>query len=452
MFNYKEELLDLILHSTTEPVVVIDKDGKIIEMSAAYLNFLKIKKENAIGRDVEEVIENSRMKEVIKTGKAEIAEPHKIKGKTMIATRIPIIKDGVIVGAFGRVLFKNVKELDSLYGRLNKAEQELSDYKNRYGNINTAKYGIKDIVGQADSIVELKENILRFAPANSNILLTGESGTGKELVAHAIHAESKRKNKALICVNCGAIPPELVESEFFGYEEGAFTGSQKGGKDGLFQSANGGTLMLDEIGDLPLKMQVKLLRAIQEKEVRRIGANKTTVADVRIIAVTNKNLMEMSDKGLFRQDLYYRLNVLSLSVPPLRERKEDIPLLGKHFVDKIKKQEGIPVKDISDKAMKALIAYDWPGNIREFENTIERASNFIGENGIIEREDLTQRISGIKETRQEEKRSNYNYKEYMRRAEKELINDCILLCKGNRSKAAKMLGISRTSLYEKLGK
>ncbi|WP_312094258.1 sigma-54 interaction domain-containing protein [Aminipila sp.] len=440
-------LKDIILNATSEPIVIVDEKGCVTELSKAYAEFLEIDRDQAIGKHVSEVIENSRMHIVLKTGKAEIAETQKIKGKTMIATRIPIMKNGKIIGAYGRVLFKDIKELYSLYGRINEIEQELSFYKKRYGKINVAKYSVEDIIGESPEILEMKSNILKVGIGNSNILIMGESGTGKELVAHAIHSASRRKENPLICLNCAAIPSELLESELFGYEEGAFTGAKKGGKPGLFQAANKGTLFLDEIGDLSMRMQVKLLRAIQDKEIRRVGSSIGENIDVRIVAATNRNLSKMIEDNTFRADLFYRLNVVSIIIPPIRKRRCDIPILAEHFLSKISKSGGIYLKGISNAAMEYLKQYDWPGNIRELENTLERASNFVDDDGIIKPKDLINKITGGNNPY-----VNRHLKEIVEEAERDALINAMMRFEGKKTLVAKELGISRTNLYEKLDK
>lgn len=440
-------LKDIILNATSEPIVIVDEKGCITELSKAYAEFLEIDRDKIIGKHVSEVIENSRMHIVLRTGKSEIAKTQKIKGKTMIATRIPIIKDDKIIGAYGRVLFKDIKELYSLYGKINEIEQELSFYKKRYGKINVAKYSVEDIIGESPEIDEMKKSILRVGIGNSNILITGESGTGKELVAHAIHSASRRKEEPLICLNCAAIPSELLESELFGYEEGAFTGAKKGGKLGLFQAAHKGTLFLDEIGDLSMSMQVKLLRAIQDKEIRRVGAATGENVDVRIVAATNKNLMEMIENGSFREDLFYRLNVVNIVIPPVRKRKSDITILVNFFINKISECEGVYLKGISSASMEYLKNYDWPGNIRELENTLERASNFVDDDGIIKPKDLSSKITGGTNFCKEKK-----LKEIMEEAERRALVNAMMKHGGKKTLIAKELGISRTCLYEKLEK
>ncbi len=440
-------LLDLILNATNEAIVVINKDGIIEMLSDSYADYLKVKKQDAIGKHVCDVIENTRLHIVLETKKAEIAQMQHINGQNMIATRVPIIKDGELIGVFGRVLFKNLKELHGLYTRINEMEQELSLYKNKFGKINSAKYTVEDLIGNGETMTVLKETIRKIAKNNSNVLIFGESGTGKELFAHAIHNASKRSQQPLICLNCASIPENLLESELFGYEEGSFTGAQKGGRSGLFQAANKGTLFLDEIGDLPMQMQVKLLRVLQDKEIQKIGSHVKEKIDVRILAATNKNLYEMIDQEQFRSDLFYRLNVISITIPPLRERREDIPLLVSALIEKLSQKEGVPVQGISSRAIEYLKRYNWPGNVRELENILERAINFIDDDLIIKTKHLHNKLTGIPCDE-----ISKTLKNILEETERLTIVNAMMQNNGKKSVVAKKLGISRTSLYEKLEK
>ena len=275
----------------------------------------------------------------------------------------------------------------------------------------------------------------------------GESGTGKELFAHSIHADSMRKKAPFVCVNCGSIPEQLIESELFGYEEGAFTGARKGGKMGLFAAAHGGTIFLDEIGELPLAMQVRLLRVLQDREIQRVGANVREAVNVRVVAATNRNLYQMVQAGEFRSDLYYRLNVVTLHLPLLRERKEDLPLLINMILGKISKKERLGAVEISRDAMNFLLNYDWPGNVRELENVLERAINFTEAGEKIEAKDLPERITGRTVSQ-----AVLPLKEIMESAERDAIENALLRCRNCKAKAAGELGISRTTLYEKMEK
>lgn len=440
-------LLKTIMETTNDAIVYVNKEGYIEMISKPYADFLQVKREEVIGKHVRDVIENTRMDVVIKTGVSEIAEVQEINGNKMIATRIPVFVKGNVVGAVGRVLFRDINELNALYMKISKIEKELNLYKDEFKKVNSAKYSLDSIISESKSMHKIKELTKRTAKTNSNVLILGESGTGKELFAHAIHSISRRANAPFIKVNCGAIPYELLESELFGYEEGSFTGAKKGGKIGKFKAADGGTIFLDEIGDLPMNMQVKLLRVLQDKEIEKIGSNSSEKVDVRIITATNRDLEEMVSEGKFRLDLYYRLNVLTIKVPPLRERKDDIPILSEHLIQKISRRENIRVDRISDSALEYLKRYNWPGNVRELENILERAINFLDEETVIKPEHLPSKITGIMR-----KKKVRSLKLTLEEVERQAIIDSLIFSNGNKTKAASILDISRTSLYEKIDK
>lgn len=440
-------LLKTIMETTNDAIVYVNKEGYIEMISKPYADFLQVKREEVIGKHVRDVIENTRMDVVIKTGVSEIAEVQEINGNKMIATRIPVFVKGNVVGAVGRVLFRDINELNALYMKISKIEKELNLYKDEFKKVNSAKYSLDSIISESKSMHKIKELTKRTAKTNSNVLILGESGTGKELFAHAIHSISRRANAPFIKVNCGAIPYELLESELFGYEEGSFTGAKKGGKIGKFKAADGGTIFLDEIGDLPMNMQVKLLRVLQDKEIEKIGSNSSEKVDVRIITATNRDLEEMVSEGKFRLDLYYRLNVLTIKVPPLRERKDDIPILSEHLIQKISRRENIRVDRISDSALEYLKRYNWPGNVRELENILERSINFLDEETVIKPEHLPSKITGIMR-----KKKVRSLKLTLEEVERQAIIDSLIFSNGNKTKAASILDISRTSLYEKIDK
>lgn len=440
-------LLNTIMDATNDCFVYVNKEGIVEMLSKAYAEFLKVDREKALGSHVRDVIENTRMDVVIKTGKPEIAQVQEIRGRNMIATRIPVFTNGKITGAVGKVLFRDVDELNSLYMEINKIEKELNLYKDEFNRANKAKYAIENIIGESQEMLKLKDVTRKVANTTSTVLILGESGTGKELFAHAIHNNSVRMKSSFIKVNCGAIPYELLESELFGYEEGAFTGAKKGGKIGKFKAADGGTIFLDEIAELPMNMQSKLLRVLQDREIEKIGSTQSEKVDVRVIAATNKNLEKLVDKGLFRLDLYYRLNVVSIKIPSLKERKEDIPLLSKNLVEKISREQNIHVEGVSSKAMEFLINYEWPGNVRELENILERAVNFLDGETKIMTNHLPPKVTGMSGVE-----SVRSLKETMDQIEKEILTNSLILAKGNKTEAAEALGISRTSLYEKLNK
>ena len=444
---HEELLFKDIIEIAYDGLVMVDTEGHIQMLSHAYADFLGIEQESSIGKHVTEVIENTRMHLVAKTGKQEVADLQKINENYIIATRTPILKEGKVIGALGKVLFENVDQFTALSKRVKSLEHELKKYKGDFRERNKASYTFDHLIGNSPAFINVKQQAKKVSKSDSNVLLLGESGTGKELFAHSIHNESSRAMGAFVKVNCAAIPSELLESELFGYEEGSFTGAKKGGKAGKFEVADGGTIFLDEIGELPMHMQVKLLRVLQEKEIERVGSSGSITVDVRVIAATNRNLEEMVSKGEFRLDLYYRLNVMEMMIPSLRERKSDIIILAKYFLDKYQRIMKKRVTGIHDRVLRLLRFYSWPGNIRELENCIERALNLVDEGEIIKPEHLPEEIVG---------HINISFvrslAEVMEETERNTILSCLEITKGNKSETAKQLGISRTTLYEKMNK
>lgn len=443
----QEVLLKDILEFAYDGLVMVDTDGYIQMLNQAYADLLGVDQVSSIGKHVTEVIENTRMHVVVKTGKQETAELQKIKENYIIATRVPILTEGRIVGAVGKVLFKNVGQFTALSKRIKSLEKELHKYKGAFRESNKASYTFEHLIGESPAFMVVKRQAKRVAISDTNVLILGESGTGKELFAHSIHNESRRTMGVFVKVNCAAIPSELLESELFGYEDGSFTGAKKGGKAGKFEAADGGTIFLDEIGELPMHMQVKLLRVLQEKEIERVGATGSIPIDVRVIAATSRNLAEMVSKGEFRLDLYYRLKVMEITIPSLKERKADIEILVKYFIDKYQNIMKKQVKGMNDHALRLLTFYSWPGNIRELENIIERALNIVDEGEVITSKHLPEEIAGHKGIV-----SIRSLAEVMEETERNTILACLGITQGNKSEAAKLLGISRTTLYEKMNK
>ncbi|WP_279279090.1 sigma 54-interacting transcriptional regulator [Senegalia massiliensis] len=442
------EILDTLLNTVNEWAVVVDKNGIITMMSEAYKEFTN--EPNAVGKHVTEVIQNTRMHIVAQTGVREVGDIQEIQGNRMIAMRVPIKRDDKIIGAVGKVMFKDIGDFHTVKQKVLELEKELEYYKNEVIEDRSAKYTFNSIIGNTEKMKQLKKIGSRVAKSKSNVIITGESGTGKELFAHSIHNASNRKLGPFVRLNCAAIPSELLESELFGYEEGAFTGAKKGGKKGKFEIANGGTILLDEIGDMPLNMQAKLLRVLQEKEFESVGGNTVKGLDVRIIASTNKDLRKLVEEKKFREDFYYRLNVVRFDLPPLRERKEDIRELAISLKNKLTRKLGIYVEDISKKSIKYLENYNWPGNIRELENVIERAINLLDVELTIEPHHLPQRITS------EKNRTIYSgdkkLKTVLDDVEKDMIIEYLKRNKGNKNQTSKALGISRVSLYKKIDK
>ncbi|MFZ5968792.1 MAG: sigma 54-interacting transcriptional regulator [Bacillota bacterium] len=443
-------ILETMFETAYQWVVLVDTEGIITMMSQAYLDFLGYTQEEAIGRHVTEIIPNTRMHIVVESGKAEVGDIQEINGNHMIATRQPIIMDGKVIGAVGKVDFKDIKDFNAMAKKVTNMQKELEYYRDELKKERAGKYSFDSIVGTSPGIVRLKNMSRKVAKSDSTVLILGESGTGKELFAHAIHHFSNRANGPFVKVNCAAIPSELLESELFGYEEGAFTGAKRGGKLGKFELADKGTIFLDEIGDMDIKMQAKLLRVLQEREIEKVGGAETKPIDVRIIAATNKNLEEYIEEGKFREDLYYRLNVMTLNIPSLRDRPQDIKLLSKSLILKLSHNMGIIVTDISKEAMECLINYNWPGNVRELENVLERALNLLDKETIIDRHHLPSKL--IDKSKANLQNPMEDLKTTLERLEKEVILNCLKELGGNKKKAAKRLNISRTSLYQKLEK
>ena len=329
-----------IFDSIHDGAVVIDPEGYITHFNEAYGKFLNADPQKFIGKHCTKVIENTRLHIVAKTGKPEINYAQQIKGQEMVVQRIPIRSNGKIIGVYGQVIFKDIKQIRQLANRLSLLESKIKLYEDELINLRSTRYTIDSIIGASTEILKLKKEALKATANKFPVLITGESGTGKELFAQAIHHASPRKLYPFVRLNCAAIPGELMESELFGYEKGAFTGARRGGKPGKFELADRGSIFLDEIAELPLKMQPKLLRILEEKEFERVGGTKIIRSDFRLIAATNRNLEDMMAKGLFRRDLYYRLNVISLRLPPLRERRSDIIPLAEHFMDQMSKDAG----------------------------------------------------------------------------------------------------------------
>ncbi|MBA4536897.1 sigma 54-interacting transcriptional regulator [Bacillus aquiflavi] len=438
-------MLETILEEAIEWLVVVDKAGNIIYINRNYCHFLGVNREEVIGKHVSNVIENSRMHIVVKSGKEEIADLQYIKGNYMIANRIPIRSNGEVIGAFGTVFFRDAQEWMKMNSHVRSLFLKMQSYIQDIDS--GVKYGLSDILAVSKSMNDLKEKVKMIAPSDISILICGESGTGKELFAHSIHQLSGRSHQPFVKVNCAAIPEHLLESELFGYEEGAFTGAKRGGKKGKFQLADGGTLFLDEIGDMPLNMQMKLLRALQEKEVEPIGSTKPISVDVRIIAATNRPLEKMMKEKRFREDLYYRISVVPFNIPPLRDRMEDLSVLCDYFIKKICKKAGKRISGIAKEVMNLFSRYQWPGNVRELENVIG-ASIHLSNGDMITMDSLPEHMREPSQFPLGEKK----LKEILEETEKSLLMQSLKKYQNDKREAAKALGISKSTMYEKLKK
>lgn len=454
---WHEQIINLL----AERIVVVDREGIILYINEAYCEFLGTTVEDALNKPVQDVIENSRMQIVAKTGKKEVAAIQPINGSEMIANRYPLFDNGEVAGAVGTVMFRNPEEWRMYKSKIQHLVEELKYYKTKVQPELTSKHQFSDLIGTSETFLSAKKLSERISNSNSSVLLIGESGTGKELFAHSIHEESHRAGMHFVAINCSSIPEHLLESELFGYEEGAFTGAKRGGKKGQFELADNGTLFLDEIGDMPLSMQSKLLRVLQEKEIHRVGGQKAIPVDVRIIAATHRDLEKMVEEGKFRQDLYYRLNVIKIEIPPLRERKEDIGLISNALLRKLEGKFFRRGLELSPEVKEKLMQHNWPGNIRELENVLERSINVLDGQTIkvshlpLYLREQAKEPAADKKVIGSEENSDFSslplqpLKDTLALVEKKAIEKALSVANGNKLEAAKLLGISKTNLYDK---
>ena len=443
------ELYQLIFDTIPSGAMVTDPQGKVLQLNQPYARFLGLEVAKSIGRHCTEVVENTRMHIVGSTGVAEINQIQNIRGQNIVVHRIPVRKEGRVVAVFGLVMFQDISEVTKLAKKLHLLESRVKNYEHQLRNLRSTRFTLESIVGCSRVIASLREEALMAATNVSPVLITGESGTGKELFAQAIHHAGPRRSQAFIQINCAAIPKDLLESELFGYERGAFTGAQTSGKPGKFELADHGTIFLDEIGDLPLEMQPKLLRVLEEKCFERVGGNSLLRSDFRLIAATNQDLEDMIDKGLFRRDLYYRLNVIALHIPPLRERREDIAPLVQHLLTQAARRSGGESIRITAEAMAALSGHAWQGNVREMANVLERA--LLAMRGDeIELHDLP--LAARKAGQLVGPVDCAPIRTVQANAEREAIRAALSQTGNNKAKAADLLGIHRTLLYKKMKK
>lgn len=449
-----QQTLETILSSVDNGIVVTDEKGVIVRVNRAAVSLLKKTPEEVLGKDFKFIL-NSRIVDLVLLKGVSGADVGNINGEGFLMTSNPVLESNAVVGTVTSLIYKNLAKLKELVARLDVLESQLKYYKKELLKVTTSRYNFDSIVTRSKAMLKLKQEALAAAAGFSNILLLGESGTGKELFAHAIHDASARRMAPFIKVNCAAIPENLLESELFGYADGAFTGAQKGGKPGKFELAHGGTIFLDEIGDMQHPLQAKILRVIQEREFERVGGTRTIQVDVRIIAATNKNIQEMIGKNQFRQDLYYRLNVIQLLMAPLRERREDIIYLAEHYVKLFNESMGTKVKGFNAEARLIMENYDWPGNVREIANVVERAMN-MNVKDLIGLEHLPPYLvdktlhkdSGLKITTPGN--NGANYRKAMEVYERSLMVAALKDVGGNCKEAARLLGMSRSRFYEKV--
>lgn len=439
-------LVSDVLDTNAMAAMIVDRNGMVLFMNKTYLDILEKTEEEVLGKYIGDITPESRTLVVIKTGKGHVGYNWSINGYNMIACSIPLIKNGELVGCLAYSLFMDIWDAKDLVDTL---MSELDMYRNEFRSFHRARYSFSQLIGQTEAFKGVKFLAQKAAlHSNITVLITGESGTGKELFAHAIHRASNRSNLPFIRVNCAAIPENLLEAELFGYEEGAFTGARKGGSPGKFELANGGTVFLDEIGEMSLSMQSKLLVFLQEKEFERLGSHKPVRVNVRIIAATNKDLEEMISQQKFREDLYYRLNVLNLELPPLRERKEDLPLLVDYLIPNLNKDLKTRVDRISDDALELFSRYDWPGNVRELGNVLERAMLLADSDNCFTI--TTEHLCFMKIKRCSSDQSARTLRTLMRDHEKQILEGVLKETNYNKTKTAKILDIDLSWLYKKV--
>ena len=449
--NEVHSLLEAIINATQDAISVVDQNGLGVMINPAYIKITGLSEKDVIGKPATvDIAEGESIHmQVLKTRKPIKGALMKVgpARKEVLVNAAPIIVDGELRGSVG--VIHDMSEITKL-------SNELKNAKNIIRSLE-AKYTFEDIIGSDPLLLSAIDKAKKAAEIPITVLLRGESGTGKEIFAHAIHNESERKFRKFIKVNCSAIPETLLESELFGYEEGAFTGAKKGGKKGFFEEAAGGTIFLDEIGEIPHSTQTKLLRVLQEKEIVRVGGTKSISIDVRIIAATNADLEGAIESGRFRADLYYRLNVLPITIPPLRLRKGDIYDLSIFFIKKFNQQYGRNVRDIAQQAVSKLKEYNWPGNVRELDNFIGRAIINMKASDTVIQENHLPKLEGFSDAgdnpdaRMEGRGSiSMTLDSVVEKAEKEHIAKVMKECGNNKTKAAKNLNISLRSLYYKL--
>lgn len=444
--------LQSVMDLAYDGIIVVDEQGLISMANQAAERFLRRNENHILGRPVEEVIENTMIMKVIRTGVPELNRLQFISGTPYVVSCLPIIRKGQVVGAVGKILFRNLDEIKDLARKLAHVDPEIAGSVRPEPKETETWHGFHQIVTADPAFRQIIDEAEIVSRGASNILITGESGTGKELIAQAIHHGSGYRTGPLVKVNCAAIPDSLMESEFFGYVPGAFTGASRAGKKGKLVMADGGTLFLDEIGDLPLRLQGKLLRVIQDKCFEPIGSNTPQKVDARFIAATNQDLEELVIQGRFRPDLFYRLNVIHLHIPPLRERRPDIDLLVQYFLDKYNRIFGTNVRNVSAEVREIFFDHDWPGNVRELENVIERGINFARGTDI-ERRDLPQYLrekACHAPAKVESPPGPHMLKSSREHHEREVVLSALEQARGNKTQAARLLGISRSWLYEKM--
>ena len=453
------ELIDALVplfEEASAGAIAVDTQCRITWINQSYAQLLGLADaEGAIGQEVGRVIPHTRMPEVIQTGKPLLLDIMEHQQQQLVVTRLPFYdENGQIVGAVAFVLYDDLQPLTPLVSKFRRLHQDLAAARKALASKSRGtRYNLTDFIGASPAALEVKRRARLASGRDVPVLLLGETGTGKEVLAQAIHSASARAEKAFVGVNVAAVPENLLEAEFFGVAPGAYTGADRRSRDGKFQLANGGTLFLDEVGDMPLPMQAKLLRALQEGEVEALGSNRVTPVDVRVIAATSQNLEAMIAEGQFRSDLYYRLNVLEICIPPLRERVADLGVVSEALLGEIWDGHGRR-REITDSGVAALASYHWPGNIRELRNVLERAMTMAEADELLDADAIFRVLPSSADSQPAPVAQAFTrpLARVVAEAEAEAIEQALVACRGNRTRAARLLGISRSVLYEKLAK
>lgn len=469
----RTRILKFLQHSFDdfyEHTIAADKKGILTWMSESYCEFLGLK-ESPVGKHITDIIPNSYLPQVIASGKPVLLDVLYIRNQWVLVSAVPLLNEHKEVeGAFAFVATDTPSTAKPLLAKYNRLQSEVRNSKH-YQSERSSRYQLSQIAGQSEALKTVKHQIRQAARFDISVLLTGETGTGKELFAHALHNLSDRADKPFVSINVAAIPDTLIEAEFFGVAPGAFTGAKKEGRPGKIEIAQDGTLFLDEIGDMPLPLQSKLLRVLQEKEFEKVGSNAVQATNVRIVAATSRDLLQMVSMGEFRADLYYRLSAMPIHLPTLRERMEDIELLSERILDECCERLGVATKELTEDALMLLRSHDWPGNVRELYNVIERAcimnekASHISSKGfrdvfsniLIRHEELrppkalvpARTPEAVIQTDTDDTFTG-SLKEQIRQAERRAILHALRQCGGHKTRAAQQLGISRAALYQKL--
>jgi transcriptional regulator with PAS, ATPase and Fis domain len=447
-----------LFSNLAQGMMLVDRAGRVVWINEAYKKFLPAlgfdRVEDFVGRPVEEVVPNTLMRHVIESGKPILVDLLSNMAGTFVVSRIPLRDEaGEVIGALGMVLFDHPETtLQPLIAKFATLQRDLDEARKALAQQRRTKYTLASFIGSSPAVLEVKRQARRAAQSGASVLLLGETGTGKELLAHAIHAGSLRAERPFISVNLAAVPETLLEAEFFGVAAGAYTGAERKGRDGKFRLADAGTLFLDEIGDMPLALQAKLLRALQEQEFEPLGSNKVIKVDVRVIAATSRDLRKLVAEGRFREDLYYRLNVLPIRLPALRERIADLEALAESLLEGIAVRTGMPQRELAPSGLAALAAYRWPGNVRELRNVLEQAA-MLTDNQRLGDADFAAILPAPAAAPAEDDPAPQSLRplpQLIAEIERNSIESALAATGGNKVSAAKLLGISRATLYERL--